>query len=185
MGCWRLSVSSTLPLVRAALRAFGQPHAWSRCASVLRRVWPARWADCIRERYRTSAKRRMTYRESRRSATHCGAPRTENSAPGWPPGSPQLASAQLRASDRRPTPRLCHLRRAATQQAGRCPAPGTKGRAPGKIGVFGTRGGLATAPQLPSTSPIGSIGNIGLPQKRDNLNENGAAKNPNWTASPA
>ena len=45
---------------------------------------------------------------------------------------------------------------------------------------MGLEGGLATAPQPPSTSPIGSIG---LPKKRDNLNENGATKNPNWTAS--
>ena len=55
----------------------------------------------------------------------------------------------------------------------------------GKLGVFGTRGGLATAAQPPSTYPIGSIGYIGLPLKRDNLNEIRDIKNPNWTASPA
>ena len=39
----------------------------ARCA----RSTIARWS--MRERYRTSAKRRMTYRKARRSATHCGA----------------------------------------------------------------------------------------------------------------
>ena len=67
--------------------------------------------------------------------------------------------------------------------------PGARSRehppAPGKLGVFGTRGGLATAAQPPSTYPIGSIGYIGLPLKRDNLNEIRDIKNPNWTASPA
>ena len=44
-----------------------------------------------------------------------GAPPPSHPAPH---GSPQLASAPRRASDRRPTPRLRQFRRAATQQAG-------------------------------------------------------------------
>ena len=61
----------------------------------------------------------------------------------------------------------------------RSPAPGEIG------GFFWTRGGLATAAQPPSTYLIGSTGYIGLPLKRDNLNEIRDIKNPNWTASPA
>ena len=55
----------------------------------------------------------------------------------------------------------------------------------GNWGGFGLEGGLATAAQPPSTYPIGSIGYIGLPLKRGNLNEIRDIKNTNWTASPA
>ena len=67
---------------------------------------------------------------TRQARPYCGnCAQRVDTAPGEPrtPRRPvRLSSPQpaRRASDRRPTPRLRHIRRAATQQAGRCPAPG-------------------------------------------------------------
>ena len=47
---------------------------------------------------------------------------------------------------------------------------GNEGLRPGEMGGLGLEGGLATAAQPPSTSPMGSIGYIGLPLKLDNIN---------------
>ena len=56
--------------------------------------------------------------------------------------SPQSAR---RASDRRPTPRLRHLRRAATQQAGKVSSAGNEGLSAGIVGSSGDGVGRRTA----------------------------------------
>ena len=78
----------------------------------------------------------------------------------WPRAA-RCASARLNRHDGPATaPHASVAPQCARRKSLRCPAPGTKGRAPGKMGGVGLEGGLATAPQPPSTSPIGSIGNI-------------------------
>ena len=69
--------------------------------------------------------------------------RTGGTSHPSPPGSPQLASAPRRASDRRPTPRLRHLRRAATQQACVVSGAGNEGLSAGGKGGLGLEGGAS------------------------------------------
>ena len=72
-------------------------------------TFAARWSIC--ERYRTSAKRRMTYRESRRSAIHCGVPVRATVRPGR-----ELPQGELFEAGRAPAS-------AARSTAGRWPSP--------------------------------------------------------------
>ena len=103
------------------------------------------------------------------------------------------ASARLNRHDGPATAAHASVAPQFSHKSPRCNATGVEGvqrrelriQRRGKMGDLGLEGGVATAARPPSTSLLENVGNVGVPKKRDNPNENWPVKIPNWTASPA